>query len=114
MYTILTFLANIYILFNLDILFFLPICPGIILAMLFINACLGFREEYHAKKSLDELSHELESEIPVKRDGQTLSINTKDLVPGDIILLVGGVIVPGDTQVCMPDENTSFCFISFK
>jgi hypothetical protein len=57
-----------------------------------ILACLGFREEYHAKKSLDELSNSLESEIAVRRDGTTKSVPTKELVPGDIVLLVGGTV----------------------
>lgn len=71
---------------------------GIILAMLFINACLGFHEEYKAKKSLDELSHQLESEVAVRRNGETLQLNVKELVPGDVVLLVGGTIVPADTK----------------
>ena len=91
--------------------------------MLLVNACLGFREEYHAKKSLDELSEQvresgalvfvfffaahtrsttrkfqLESEIAVRREGDTMVLNTIELVPGDIVLLVGGTIVPADAQ----------------
>ena len=71
---------------------------GIILAMLFCNACLGFREEYHAKKALDELGDQLDSEIAVRREGETTQMNVKELVPGDVVLLVGGTIVPADTQ----------------
>lgn len=66
--------------------------------MLVINACLGFHEEYKAKKSLDELSHQLESEVAVRRNGKTVQLNVKELVPGDVVLLVGGTIVPADTQ----------------
>lgn len=71
---------------------------GIILGMLFVNACVGFHEEYKAKKSLDELSGQLESEIATRREGETLQLNVKELVPGDVMLLVGGTIVPADTQ----------------
>ena len=63
---------------------------AIICGMLIINACLGFHEEYKAKKSLDELSNQLESEVAVRRNGETLQLNVKELVPGDVILLVGG------------------------
>ena len=63
---------------------------GIICGLLLANACLGFREEYHAKKSLDELSDQLESEIAVRREGTTTQMNVKELVPGDVVLLVGG------------------------
>lgn len=71
---------------------------GIIVAMLFVNATLGFREEYHAKKSLDELSDQLDSEIATRRNGETVVLNVKELVPGDVVLLVGGTIVPAEIQ----------------
>jgi H+-transporting ATPase len=77
---------------------------GIIVGILLVNACLGFREEYHAKKSLDELSNSLESEITVRRDGETKSILTKELVPGDICMLVGGTVVPADVKFLKGDK----------
>ncbi|KAL3911479.1 MAG: hypothetical protein SGILL_007265 [Bacillariaceae sp.] len=76
---------------------------GIICGILLVNACLGFREEYHAKKSLDELSDSLESEIAVRREGETKAIPVKELVPGDIVLLVGGTIVPADIKFVKGD-----------
>jgi H+-transporting ATPase len=69
---------------------------GIILGILLVNGCLGFREEYHAKKSLQAVSASLDSEIAVRRDGLTTSLLVKQLVPGDIVFLVGGTIVPAD------------------
>jgi H+-transporting ATPase len=76
---------------------------GIICGILFVNGCLGFREEYHAKKSLDELSNSLESEIAVRREGKTNSVPTKELVPGDVVLMVGGTIVPADIKFIKGD-----------
>jgi P-type E1-E2 ATPase len=72
--------------------------------MLLINACLGFHEEYKAKKSLDELSHQLESVVAVRRNGETLELNVTELVPGDVVLLVGGTILPADTQWIKGDK----------
>lgn len=66
--------------------------PGILL----VNGLLGFREEYHARKSLEEISNAVVSEITVRRNGTTLSIPTTMLIPGDIVLLVGGNMVPAD------------------
>jgi len=77
---------------------------GIIAGIMLVNALLGFREEYHAKKSLDEVSNSIESEIAVRRNGETKSMNTKELVPGDIVLLVGGTIVPADTKWISGDK----------
>ena len=63
---------------------------GIILGILLVNAVLGFREEYHAKKSLEAVSQKLDSEVTVRRNGETSAISVTEIVPGDIILLVGG------------------------
>lgn len=72
---------------------------GIIFSILMINAMLGFREEYHAKKCLDELANSIESEITVLRNGgQAVVIPTTQLVPGDICFLVGGCFVPADVK----------------
>jgi len=71
---------------------------AIIFGVMLINALLGFREEAHAKKSLDEVSNSLDSEVAVKRNGDTVQLRVQELVPGDLILLVGGTAIPADTK----------------
>lgn len=71
---------------------------GVIVLMLLVNATLGFHEEYKCKKSLEELSDSLESEIAIRREGKTEALPTKECVPGDIVLLVGGTILPADVK----------------
>ena len=71
---------------------------AIVCGMLLVNGCLGFREEYHAKKSLDELANSIESTITVLRDSVATEIATTELVPGDIAFLVGGTIIPADIK----------------
>ena len=71
---------------------------AIVCGMLLVNGCLGFREEYHAKKSLDELANSIESTITVLRDSVAIEIATTELVPGDIAFLVGGTIIPADIK----------------
>ena len=71
---------------------------AIVSGMLLVNGCLGFREEYHAKKSLDELANSIESTITVLRDSVAIEIATTELVPGDIAFLVGGTIIPADIK----------------
>jgi len=70
----------------------------VIIIMLIVNASLGFHEDYKCKKSLDELSASLESEIAIRREGKTEALPTKECLPGDIILLVGGTIIPADVK----------------
>jgi len=69
---------------------------AILLAMILLNAVLGFREQLHAKRALDELTAGVASEVPARRDGAVAPVDVEDLVPGDVILIVGGDKVPAD------------------
>jgi H+-transporting ATPase len=77
---------------------------AIIAVILLVNGLLGFKEEYHAKKSLEEVSNSIESEIQVRRNGATVGLPTRDLVPGDVIFMVGGTLVPADTKWLSGDK----------
>jgi len=69
---------------------------AIVVIILIINALLGFREQMEAKKALDELTASVSSEVPARRDGEVNPIDVEELVPGDVILIVGGDNVPAD------------------
>eukprot|EP01032_Pedospumella_encystans_P012369 gene12369-14317_t len=71
---------------------------AIILAMLLANGFLGFHEQLKAAESLAELTNKMEQKIPVLRDGKAEQLLTRLLVPGDVVLLMGGVQVPADIE----------------
>ena len=71
----------------------------IILVILVLNAVLGFVQEYRAEKAMESLKKLTETQTKVMRDGQTVSLPSKDLVPGDVILLEAGNMVPADTRL---------------
>jgi H+-transporting ATPase len=71
---------------------------AIILIMLLCNGFLGFYEEMKAAASLRELTDRMEQKIGVVRDGKAEFLNTRFLVPGDVILLTGGCAVPADVD----------------
>ena len=71
---------------------------AIIMTMLLCNGCLGFHEELKAKASLDELTSKMEQTVAVLRDGKGEQMNIKYLVPGDVVLLLGGNVVPADVE----------------
>jgi Ca2+-transporting ATPase len=68
----------------------------VILVVVLINAGLGFFQEYRAERSLAALKKMLAPEAEVRRDGVTRMIPTRELVPGDIVLLDAGDRVPAD------------------
>ena len=70
----------------------------IAIIILFIGI-LGFVQEYKAKTALEELKKTLNPTTLVIRDGKQEEIASRELVPGDIILLRMGDIVPADCVV---------------
>ena len=71
----------------------------VILFVVFINAIVGFIQEEKASLVLKDLKKYETSTCKVKRDDKIIVINTKELVPGDIIYLESGETVPADIRI---------------
>ena len=71
----------------------------IILVMVLVTGSMGFFQEYRSEKALEELRKYVSMTAHVLRDGQAIEINTKYLVPGDIILVAIGDIIPADARL---------------
>jgi H+-transporting ATPase len=72
---------------------------GIILALLLVNAAVGFWEEYKAGNTIAALKAKLALKAKVKRDNAWNTIPARELVPGDITRLRIGDIVPADARL---------------
>ncbi|MCL1800552.1 MAG: HAD-IC family P-type ATPase, partial [Promicromonosporaceae bacterium] len=73
--------------------------PFVILAVVVVNVVLAIVQEGKAERALEALE-KLNSPIAiVLRDGARQSIDTRDVVPGDIVLLETGDIVPADARL---------------
>jgi Ca2+-transporting ATPase len=70
-----------------------------ILAIVFLNALLGFTQEFRAEKAVAALRRLAAPEVRVRRDGRVLVVPARDLVPGDIVLLETGCRVPADARL---------------
>ena len=76
---------------------------AIILALLLLNAAVGFLEEYQAGNTIAALKARLALQAKVKRDGQWQVLPARGLVPGDLIRLRLGDIVPADCRLLEDD-----------
>ena len=63
-----------------------------------INTTLGFIQEFHSEKSVALLKNFIRSRVRVKRDNSETLIDSRDLVPGDIVILEHGDIIPADVR----------------
>ncbi|HHJ80732.1 MAG TPA: metal-transporting ATPase, partial [Candidatus Tenderia electrophaga] len=75
----------------------------IISVMLLINAGLDFMQEHRALNALKALKQRLANEVIVLRDGDFKTVLARQLVPGDVIKLKLGDIVPADVQLLSGD-----------
>ncbi|BBO17667.1 ATPase [Candidatus Brocadia pituitae] len=71
-----------------------------ILAIVVINAVIGFIQEFRAEKSLAALQKMAAPFSRVMRDGEIHSVSSREIVPGDIVLLEAGDYVPADGRIC--------------
>lgn len=62
-------------------------------------ALLGFIQEYRAERAIDALKKMLSPTITVLRDGRQEEIPSKELVPGDILVLEAGDKIPADARL---------------
>src|ERR1035441_2195063 len=77
----------------------------IILVLLVANGVVGFWEEHQAGKAIDALKAELAIKARTIRDGKWIMPPARELVPGDVIRLRLGDIVPADARLLDGDEG---------
>ncbi len=71
----------------------------IILLLLLFNAAVGFWQEHQAANAIEALKKQLALKARVKRGGQWTDVDAAELVPGDIIRLRLGDIIPADVKL---------------
>ena len=72
---------------------------GIIFIIVMFCATLGFFQEYRAERALDALKNMLAPTITVLRGGSEQDVPSRDLVPGDVLVLEAGDRIPADARL---------------
>jgi Ca2+-transporting ATPase len=84
---------------------------GVILILLILfNSTIGFLQEYSASKTVESLEKLISKKTTVIRDGTITEIDTRLVVPGDIIILKAGDDIPADSRVI--ESNNLSCLES--
>ncbi len=71
----------------------------IIIAIVVLNAILGFVQELKADKAIDSLRKMQTIKVKVKRENKIYIVNSEDIVRGDILVLEAGDLVPADARI---------------
>ena len=68
-------------------------------AMVFLSVILAYVQEHRSSKAVEQLQAMVQTDCTVLRDGKELDIPIADVVPGDIVVLNAGAIIPADLRL---------------
>ena len=71
----------------------------VLIGLTLFNAVIGLRQEAKAEESVAALASMMKTVARVRRDGQVLEIPAEELVPGDVVLMEAGNLVPADGRI---------------
>jgi P-type E1-E2 ATPase len=71
----------------------------VVTAILLLNALLGFVQEYRSERALEALVQLVKHHVIIKRDGKNVVLEQDQLVPGDVVVIKEGDIVPADSKL---------------
>ncbi|HLO80292.1 MAG TPA: magnesium-translocating P-type ATPase [Chitinophagaceae bacterium] len=81
-----------------------PVDAVIILLIVFISSFLGFWQERGAANAIGQLLKMVQMKSRVLRDSKEAEIPAEQIVPGDVILLSAGSVIPGDSLIIESDD----------
>ncbi len=71
----------------------------VIVAIVILTGLLGFRQEYKAEKTMNALRKLAAPMVRVRRGGQVVEVASADLVPGDVVVIEAGNVIPADGRL---------------
>ena len=77
---------------------------AIILSMILLSVILNFYQEHKSSKAAEKIARRIAIRAQVWRDGKKIELETKYIVPGDIVSLAAGDIVPADGKIISAND----------
>lgn len=78
----------------------------IIFVIIAVNVSIGFYQEYRSNAAMQALKTCLMSQVTVRREDEEINIDINQLVPGDIMILSAGDVIPADCRFIEVDNLT--------
>jgi magnesium-transporting ATPase (P-type) len=77
---------------------------AVILAVVVLNAAIGFVQEYRAQKAITSLAEMSAPRAKLRRGSESVEVDTDEVVPGDLVVLASGSRVPADVRLLKADD----------
>ncbi|MFA6588568.1 MAG: magnesium-translocating P-type ATPase [Patescibacteria group bacterium] len=76
----------------------------IVFGMVLVSGIMDFANTYRSRKAEEKLFAKVVTTVSIFRDGKKINLPIKDIVPGDIVYLVPGNVIPADCEVLEADD----------
>ncbi len=76
-----------------------PRAATVLGGMIFLSVVLGYIQEHRSSKAVEKLQSMVQADCTVLRDGAETDVAIADIVPGDIVILNAGAIIPADLRL---------------
>jgi len=72
---------------------------GIIVVIVLLSAAIDLTQTYHSQRAIEQLRKQVAPTATVLRDGEWKEIQRRGVVPGDVVRLSAGDLVPADARL---------------
>src|ERR1022692_4618073 len=76
-----------------------PVSAGVVGGMVFLSVFLSYFQESRSSRAVEKLQKMVKTTVTVLRDGKEAEVLLEDIVPGDIVVLAAGSLIPADVRV---------------
>ncbi len=71
----------------------------VVAAMVFLSVVLSYFQETRSSRAVEKLQKLVKTTVTVLRDGRETEISLEDIVPGDVVVLAAGSLIPADVRI---------------
>ncbi len=76
-----------------------PVSAGIVGGMVFLSVFLSYIQESRSTRAVEKLQKMVRTTVTVLRDGKEADVLLEDVVPGDVVVLAAGSLIPADLRI---------------
>jgi Mg2+-importing ATPase len=76
-----------------------PVSAGVVGGMVFLSVFLSYFQESRSSRAVEKLQKMVKTTVTALRDGREAEVLLEDIVPGDIVVLAAGSLIPADLRV---------------
>jgi Mg2+-importing ATPase len=75
------------------------VSAGVVVGMIFLSVFLSYIQETRSSRAVEKLQKLVKTTVSVLRDGKEVDVSLEEIVPGDVVVLAAGSLIPADLRI---------------